>query len=731
MVENTPRRRSLGDLYPQARRREPLSGLRYQGTRRYVPPMLQGLNAEQITLARTLDGPVLALAGPGTGKTETITKRMAWAVTSGHTPAHEILATTFTTDAAQEMRDRVAALVGRRDAEAMTITTLNALGWMIVRRDQDLLGLRDVRLAMPLAHDIVDDLIDGLELSQDEAKGLEADAVLQCIAAFKTLGVSPDEAPEAWPSVAARITGHAAPDVPPEDDEGAMAEADAERLAWLVAARIFGAYVREMRTDDAADYADQCALAVRLLSEHPEVRAHWRRQFRLVMVDEFQDSDPAQWRMIRLIAGDGADANLCCIGDEDQCLYPWRLADVNHILNFEEWYPTVTVVTLTVNYRSRPAIVAAANRLIAHNTMRRPKTLRSFDGQERGAVTSLTAETLPGLATQIARDILGRGTAPSQCMLLARSNRGAQIAAGVLAAHGIEVAHTTPVVSEALRHALAAARLAINPDAFGDAVTVAAKLPDLDPALFDLARKRRGGPGDAIERLTAVATAPDAATLGRLRTALAALRDGDGLDGGAGEAEVEEGNVARRLIAFWETLGVCQRKSAIGRTPDGRAVLSGARRHARLADWLDAVEACLEPRDGGVRAMTMHASKGLQEEEVYLFDVTAGVFPSDGATAVQMEDERRIAFVGLSRARRRAVHCFRARPSPFALEAGPFQDDEHPQEAPPGADDSDPPAGTDDGPPSSDPAAGGPDAAYAKLRALSAGLATLSPSAAT
>ncbi|MBB3268401.1 DNA helicase-2/ATP-dependent DNA helicase PcrA [Azospirillum sp. OGB3] len=660
-MSHSRRRYALADLYPSRRRREPVS-LLGRRSRRWVPPALVGLNDAQMRLARTLDGPVLALAGPGTGKTRTIVTRMAWAVASGHTPAHAILATTFTVDAAGEMRERVAALVGRRAAEAITVTTLNSLGWMIVRRDQDRLGFINARVAPALAREIVAELVGAMDLD-DAAGEVDAEALLERIAAFKVLGVASDAALDAWPEVAARMAGNAGA-APGANEEEA---ADADALAWRIAAAVYGRYVSAMRDEDAVDYADQCTLAVRLLSEHADLRAYWRDRFRLVMVDEFQDSDPAQWALIRLLAGEGSGANLCCIGDDDQTLYPWRLADPAHITRFEDWYPTVTVVELDVNYRSGGAIVDAASRLIAHNRLRRAKTLQATERNGAGEVATLSAETLPGLATQIARDIQARG--PARRLLLARSNRAGALAAGVLAAHGIAVANTAPLVSDALDLALAAAGAALDPEAFADAARLAQRLPGFAAAIVDRARQARGS-GDALDRLADAAGDDTAArrSLADVRLAFAALRD-----------DAAGGDVAQRLAAFWERLGMRLRQAPVARSPDGRAVLSGARGWASLGAWIDAVEAALEPRDGGVRIMTGHASKGLEEDEAYLFDVSDGAFPGDNATEAQVEDERRVCFVMLTRARRRAVVCFRGRPSRFVHEtlgAGPHPGDE-------------------------------------------------------
>lgn len=656
------RRRPLEEMYLGGGGRRSNRRIGYHGSRRWAPPMLKKLNDQQRRLARCLDGPVLALAGPGTGKTETIVRRIAWAIESGHTPPSAILATTFTQDAAAEMRARIGALVGGRQAEAITITTLNSLGWMILRRDRQALGFDRVQLSMSLAHDVITELVEKLTLTEEEMRELDPAAVAERIAAFKTLSIAPADAPSAWAGISARVSGRNPAAEAAEDpfDDG-MPQMDRETLAWRVAAAIFGDYVRIMHEEDAVDFADQCSLAVTLLRDHSDIRQHWQERYRLVIVDEFQDTDPAQWALVRLIAGEGREANLCCIGDDDQTLYPWRLAEVTHITEFERWYPEAEVIQLEVNYRSGSAIIAAASRLIGHNIARRPKSLRAADGSPPGEIDRLEAATPQGLATLIARDILVRGGSAGR-MLVARTNRMAGVAAGVLAAHGLRVSNTTPLVSEVFEHALAAARLASDEGGLADAIIVAGMLPDVDAKFPQRARKAKGD-GKVLDLLIAAA-ANDAE-----RTALEALRSAIHLlgDDAAGAADV-----AQRLQSFWTGLGVRWRQMPVAQTPDAKAVLSGAKGKATVAEWLDGVEPCLsQSDDADVRVMTGHGSKGLEEEEVYLFDLTDGSFPADALTSrQQIEDERRIAFVMLTRAKHRAVLCHRIKkPSCFVDEA--------------------------------------------------------------
>lgn len=657
------RRRPLDELYLGSGGRRSNRRIGYHGTRRWAPPMLAKLNDQQRRLARCLDGPVLALAGPGTGKTETIVRRIAWAIESGHTPPSAILATTFTQDAAAEMRARIGALVGARQAEAITITTLNSLGWMILRRDQHALGFDRVQLSMSLAQDLITELIEKMGLSDDEQTELDPGAVAERIAAFKTLSIAPADAPSAWPAIAARVSGRdpGADDAEDPCQDG-LPQMDRDTLACRVAASIFGDYVRIMHEEDAVDFADQCSLAVTLLQDHPDLRRYWQERYLLVLVDEFQDTDPAQWALIRLIAGEGREANLCCIGDDDQTLYPWRLAEVTHITEFERWYPEAEIIQLEVNYRSGSAIIDAAMRLIGHNLARRPKALRAADGRPPGQIDRLEAATPQGLATLIARDIIHRGGSAGR-MLVARTNRMAGVAAGVLAAHGLRVGNTTPLVSDVLEHALAVARLASEEGGLADAITAAGMLPDLDAKLFQRARKTQAA-GDALDRLIAVAANDTELTaLEGLRSAIRGLRDD------VAEADTD---VAQRFQSFWTVLGIRWRQMPVVQTPDAKAVLSGAKGKATLREWLDTVEGCLSRSDDAdIRVMTGHGSKGLEEDEVYLFDWTDGAFPTDTQAArQQIEDERRIAFVMLTRARRRAIFCHRIRkPSGFVGEA--------------------------------------------------------------
>ncbi|MBI5496457.1 MAG: UvrD-helicase domain-containing protein [Deltaproteobacteria bacterium] len=302
---------------------------------------LSQLNPEQRAAVTHRDGPLLVLAGAGTGKTRVIAHRIASLVDEGEPPEH-ILALTFTQKAAGEMRERVAQLIGKRSARRAVMGTFHAFGVRLLRADVHRLGITD-------AFSILDEGDQRAQVRRlmreariDERRAPVPD-VIAAISLFKNQGALP-------PSTVATEAGRAALELLP-------------------------AYNRHLRLLGAMDFDDLILLPPDMMDAAPDVAARIQRQFRHVLVDEFQDTSAAQMRF--LVAVTGKSRTVCAVGDDDQAIYGWRGAVVKHILEFESWFPGAHVVALTENYRCTPAILETANRVIAHNRGRRPKTLRT------------------------------------------------------------------------------------------------------------------------------------------------------------------------------------------------------------------------------------------------------------------------------------------------------------------------------------------------------------------
>ncbi|MBZ0140388.1 MAG: UvrD-helicase domain-containing protein, partial [Pseudorhodoplanes sp.] len=357
---------------------------------------LEGLNPEQRLAVETLDGPVLVLAGAGTGKTRVLTTRIAHILHLGRAHPSQILAVTFTNKAAREMKDRVAAMMGQVVEGMPWLGTFHAIGVKILRRHAELVGLKSDFTILD-----VDDQIrlikQLLEAENIDDKRWPARVLAMTIDGWKNRGLTPGQVP----------AGEAA----------AFANGRGKEL--------YAAYQERLKILNAVDFGDLLMENIRLFREQPDVLANYQRRFRYILVDEYQDTNVAQYLWLRLLAqphrtpspsslpgltrqsipspddgspghdapavrrpGDDAERigsgekepkNICCVGDDDQSIYGWRGAEVDNILRFEHDFPGATVIRLERNYRSTGHILAAAAHLIAHNEGRLGKTLRTED----------------------------------------------------------------------------------------------------------------------------------------------------------------------------------------------------------------------------------------------------------------------------------------------------------------------------------------------------------------
>ncbi|HEY5741475.1 MAG TPA: UvrD-helicase domain-containing protein [Terrimicrobiaceae bacterium] len=295
------------------------------------------LNREQLQAVEHTDGPLLILAGAGTGKTRTITARIAWLIAQGEDPS-SILAVTFTNKAAREMKERIAKMVDPSEVKRITASTFHALCLRILRTDAERLGYK--------ANFSIFDEGDQLGL----------------IKKLITRSASRDEKLD--PQQAKNFISKAKND--------AWRARDDDSLLATVCRR----YEQELRSLNAMDFDDLLVQAVRLLSEFPEVREKWRIKARHLLVDEFQDTNRLQLELVTQLAS-GKRPNICVVGDDDQSIYGWRGAEVANILEFENHFPNPCIIRLEQNYRSTNAILSAANRLISNNPRRRAKKLWS------------------------------------------------------------------------------------------------------------------------------------------------------------------------------------------------------------------------------------------------------------------------------------------------------------------------------------------------------------------
>ncbi|HZG42433.1 MAG TPA: UvrD-helicase domain-containing protein, partial [Longimicrobium sp.] len=326
-----------------------------------IPEYLRGLNPEQRHAALATEGPVLVLAGAGSGKTSMLVHRIAYMIRDRGINPRQILAVTFTNKAATEMRERVARMVGK-EARGILLSTFHSLGARLLRDYGDRIGLpKDFSIyptgdqAQAVKRIMAEEVHVSATIGDD---AFDPKRVLFAISDWKNRLVTP---PEAAREVA----------------EGRMKNDRNDDYAVL-AADIYPRYEATLRAAGACDFDDLLVLPVQLLREHPEVRERLWKRWRYVMIDEYQDTNGAQFEVARMMAG--PLKNLCVVGDDDQSIYAWRGADVRNILDFENHFPGAQVVLLEENYRSTQRILDAANGVIANNSSRRDKRLRTGNG---------------------------------------------------------------------------------------------------------------------------------------------------------------------------------------------------------------------------------------------------------------------------------------------------------------------------------------------------------------
>ncbi|QND55409.1 ATP-dependent helicase [Mesorhizobium huakuii] len=321
-----------------------------RGGQNSAPDYLKGLNPEQRLAVETTEGPVLVLAGAGTGKTRVLTTRIAHILATGKAFPSQILAVTFTNKAAREMKQRIGILIGEGNVEGMPwLGTFHSIGVKLLRRHAELAGLRSDFTILD-----TDDVI-RLIKQLIQAEGLDdkrwpAKQFAQMIDGWKNKGQGPAD----------------------------IAEGDARSFANGKGRELYKAYQERLQTLNACDFGDLLCHPIRIFRANPDVLKDYHRRFKYILVDEYQDTNTAQYMWLRLLAqrGEGrATVNICCVGDDDQSIYGWRGAEVDNILRFDKDFPGATIIRLERNYRSTAHILGAASHLIAHNEGRFGKTL--------------------------------------------------------------------------------------------------------------------------------------------------------------------------------------------------------------------------------------------------------------------------------------------------------------------------------------------------------------------
>ena len=603
------------------------------------PPYLAGLNSPQREAVLTTEGPVLVLAGAGTGKTAALTARLAHLIAMRLAWPSQILAVTFTNKAAREMRERVSAISGGAIEGMPWLGTFHATGAKMLRSHAELVGLQ--------SNFTILDTDDQLRLLKQQIGAAELDEkrwparqLAGLIDQWKNRGLTPAQ----------------------------LSAADSEAFANGRGQALYAAYQDRLKALNACDFGDLLLHMLTIFRTRPDVLESYRDRFKYILVDEYQDTNASQYDWLKLLAE--PRRNLCCVGDDDQSIYSWRGAEVANILRFEKDFPGAKVIRLEQNYRSTPHILAAATGLIAHNSGRLGKTLWT-EVNEGDRVKVIGVWDGPEEARRVGEEIeahVRRGGSLDDTAILVR----AQFQTREFEERFIAIGLSYRIVGgfrfyerAEIRDALAYLRL-INQ-------------PADDLAFERIVNQPKRGLGDkALASIHAHARA----TGQPLLLAAASMLDSDELQSRARNSlarfvadvarwrqmanEVPHPELARIMLdesGYTAMLQAERSAESAGRLENLAELARAMEEYESLGAFLEHVSLVMDndARQQGesVTIMTIHAAKGLEFSQVFLAGWEEGVFPSqralDEGGLASLEEERRLAYVAITRARRQAT----------------------------------------------------------------------------
>ena len=608
------------------------------------PPYLEGLNKEQREAVVTLDGPVLVLAGAGTGKTRVLTTRLAHILATRRAWPGQILAVTFTNKAAREMKERIGALIGGVVEGMQWLGTFHSIGARMLRRHAELANLK--------ANFTILDADDQLRLMKQVVEAANLDE-------------------KRWPArtLASLIDGWKNRGLVPAD----VPEGESQGFAFGKGRPLYRAYQERLKSLNAADFGDLLLDTLNILRSQPEILAEYRDRFRYMLVDEYQDTNVVQYLWLRLLAGQSG--NVCVVGDDDQSIYGWRGAEIENILRFERDFPGAKVIRLERNYRSTPAILGAASGLIAANKGRLGKTLWTegdpgdrirvqgvWDAEEEARAVATEAE-------QLHRD----GNPYAQMAVLVRASFQMREFEDRFLSLGIPyrvIGGPRFYERAEIRDALAYLRLIA--------------LGDDDLAFERIVNRPKRGIGEAsIAALHAFARARSLPLLAAAREiaetdevppkARRALGELSGTFARWSEAarhipHVELAEIVLDESGYTDMLKNDKSPEAPGRLDNLKELVRSMEQFESLTAFLEHVSLVMEleqnETEDRLNLMTLHAAKGLEFDTVFLPGWEEGLFPSqrtmDENGLAGLEEERRLAYVGLTRAKKRVRVSFAA-----------------------------------------------------------------------
>ena len=604
--------------------------------RRHGDTLLEGLNPDQLDAVVHPSGPLLVVAGAGSGKTRVLTHRIAHLIDAQGVHPQQILAITFTNKAADEMRHRVAELVGPV-AQRMWISTFHSACVRILRSQAGLLGY-------PGQFSIYD---------QSDAQRL----VGYCV---RDLGLDPKRFSARSVQGAISLWKNELVDVTAARDAAAS-------IFDRKHAEVYELYQDRLVKAGAMDFDDLLMRTVDLFRRHPDVLAAYHDRFRHLLVDEYQDTNVAQNEIVLLLGS--THRNVCVVGDTDQSIYRFRGADLRNLARFSDAFPDVTTVVLDQNYRSTQTVLDAANAVIAHNAGRTPKRLWTDQGQ--GApIVRYDANDEGDEATWVARllahhhDVEHRGW--GEMAVFYRTNAQSRVLEEALMRTGVPyrvVGGTRFYDRREIRDALAYLRLVVNPD---DEVSLKRvvnvpkrRIGDTSVAKLDAYAAER-----SVGFLTALRQADQAGVTGPaargIQQFVSLLDDLQARDA----AETAPGELLQQVLdhsGYLDELAAEHSIEAAGRLDNLAELVGSARGFTRLDEFLEQVALVADTDeldlDDRVVLMTLHAAKGLEFPLVVIIGLEEGVFPHQRALTDphELEEERRLAYVGITRAREQLV----------------------------------------------------------------------------
>ena len=602
-------------------------------------PYLQGLNDPQREAVLTTEGPVLVLAGAGTGKTAALTARLAHLLWTRRAYPSEILAVTFTNKAAREMRERVGRLVGEAVEGMPWLGTFHAIGAKMLRRHAELVGL------------------------ESNFTILDTDDQLRLL---KQLIIANDLDEKRWPArqLAGLIDGWKNRGLVPADLDAGESESYANGRGQS----LYAQYQERLRLLNACDFGDLLLHMLTILKTNYEVLELYQKRFRYIMVDEYQDTNAVQYLWLRLLAQERK--NICCVGDDDQSIYSWRGAQVENILKFEKDFPGAVTIKLEQNYRSTPHILGAASGVIANNGGRLGKTLwTEVDVGEK--VKVLGVWDGPEEARRVGEEIEGLqrgGLSLDATAILVRAQHQTREFEDRFIAIGLPyriIGGFRFYERQEIRDALAYLRVVAQPadDLAFERIVNVPKRGLGDKALSKVHQYARA---QGIPLTTAAARILDTDELTpQARRALGNLV-GDMARWRSMGDDLQHPDLARIILdesgytAMWQADRTAE---AAGRLENLNEFVRAMEEYESLSAFLEHVSLVMDneasAEEPKVTIMTIHAAKGLEFDTVFLAGWEEGLFPSqralDEGGLASLEEERRLAYVAITRARRRAI----------------------------------------------------------------------------